>query len=101
MRSQESSLCSRAEFKRDAFCDEAVGQPVEGTILEIGAGSGMWADVFAKVVEQARNRGGNGPTKIYGVETNYHSAAALQQRREEVGLAGIYVGVAHRHRRFQ
>jgi SAM-dependent methyltransferase len=72
------------------ICEEVVGQPVEGTILEIGAGSGMWADVFAKVVERARSRGGNGPAKIYGIEPNYHSAAALQQRVKEVGLEGMY-----------
>ncbi|SPO07178.1 uncharacterized protein DNG_09872 [Cephalotrichum gorgonifer] len=69
---------------------DVVGQPVEGTILEIGAGSGMWADVFAKVIEQAKTRGSNGPAKIYGVEPNSHSAAALRQRVRDVGLEGTY-----------
>lgn len=70
--------------------EEVVGSPVEGTILEIGAGSGMWADVFAKVTQQASNRGRRGPTKIYGVEPNSHSAAALRERVKVVGLEGTY-----------
>ena len=72
------------------ICNEVVGQPVEGVILEIGAGSGMWADVFAEVAGQAKSRGGSGPAKIYGVEPNSHSAAALKQRVKDVGLEGTY-----------
>ncbi|KAM0321714.1 hypothetical protein ACHAQA_009953 [Verticillium albo-atrum] len=68
---------------------DVVGRPVEGTILEIGAGSGMWADVFAALTTRAGSRGG-GPVKIYGVEPNVHSAAALRQRVRDVGLEGTY-----------
>jgi SAM-dependent methyltransferase len=58
----------------------------------------MWADVFAKVGggvgghdEQLRYRkGGNGLTRVYGIEPNPQSAAALRQRVKEVGLEGVY-----------
>ena len=83
--------------------DTVVGPPVSGRVIEVGAGSGMWADVFAKIAlggekDQApdgdvRRRGGNpesGLTKIYGVEPNPQSAEALSKRVKEVGLEGIY-----------
>ena len=81
------------------ICAEAVEPPVEGIILEIGAGSGMWMDVFAKVAEHAKSSGSRGPTKIYGIEPNAHSATALQQRVKDMGLTGTYevvpVGIEH------
>jgi len=81
--------------------DQVVGPPVSGRVIEIGAGSGMWADVFSKIgggeeVQadgSVRRRGvkpGSGLTKIYGVEPNPQSAEALRRRVEEVGLDGIY-----------
>ena len=81
--------------------DHVVGPPVSGTVIEVGAGSGMWADVFAKIVRDGseedgdggvRRRGGGKPglTKIYGVEPNPQSAAALRRRVKDVGLDGIY-----------
>ncbi|KAK7404163.1 hypothetical protein QQX98_010067 [Neonectria punicea] len=81
--------------------EDVVGQPVDGIVLEIGAGSGMWADVFATVAERAKSSASNGPSlrKIYGVEPNAQSAAALRQRVKEVGLEGTYevvpVGIEH------
>lgn len=67
------------------------GRPIEGTVIEVGAGSGMWTDVFAKVSSARRTRSGvSGPSKIYGVEPNPISAAALRCRVDEVGLAGTY-----------
>ena len=86
--------------------DHVVAAPVSGTVIEVGAGSGMWADVFAKVGSSAseggrpglRKRGtggggggeGGGLTKVYGVEPNATSAAALRQRVKDVGLEGVY-----------
>ncbi|WAO89758.1 Hypothetical protein NCS54_00715900 [Fusarium falciforme] len=77
---------------------DVVNPPIDGLVLEIGAGSGMWADVFAKVGggvgghdEQLRHRkGGNGLTRVYGIEPNPQSAAALRRRVKEVGLEGVY-----------
>ncbi|KAF7555395.1 hypothetical protein G7Z17_g2255 [Cylindrodendrum hubeiense] len=72
--------------------EEVVGQPVEGIVLEIGAGSGMWVDVFATIAERTKRSGSSAPplSKIYGVEPNAQSAAALQQRVKESGLDGTY-----------
>lgn len=74
--------------------------PVSGRVIEVGAGSGMWADVFSKIgggseeeEEGVRRRGvkpGSGLTKIYGVEPNPTSAKALRERVQEVGLGEIY-----------
>ncbi|KAH7123452.1 S-adenosyl-L-methionine-dependent methyltransferase [Dactylonectria estremocensis] len=81
--------------------EEVVEQPVQGIVLEIGAGSGMWVDVFATIAERAKRSGSSGPSlsKIYGVEPNSQSAAALQQRVTEAGLKGTYevvpVGIEH------
>ncbi|KAM0432392.1 hypothetical protein ACHAPT_004936 [Fusarium lateritium] len=78
--------------------EDVVNPPIDGLVLEIGAGSGMWADVFAKVGggidhdEQLRHRkgGSNGLTRVYGIEPNPKSAAALRRRVKEVGLEGVY-----------
>ncbi|KAF4989765.1 hypothetical protein FGRMN_8916 [Fusarium graminum] len=80
--------------------DEVVGEPINGVVLEIGAGSGMWADVFAKVNVGAntegtdggvrRRKGGKGLTRVYGIEPNPKSAAALGRRVKEIGLDGVY-----------
>ena len=75
-----------------------MGKPVNGVVLEIGAGSGMWADVFAKVNTsggdegEARRRKGAAPglTRVYGIEPNPTSAAALRRRVKDVGLEGTY-----------
>ncbi|KAH7148509.1 S-adenosyl-L-methionine-dependent methyltransferase [Dactylonectria macrodidyma] len=84
-------------------CEEVVGVPIDGLVLEIGAGTGMWADVFAKVGkgtsagaaakdvgEEVRRRKGSGLKRVYGIEPNPQSAAALRQRVEEIGLDDIY-----------
>ncbi|KAF5965699.1 phospholipid methyltransferase [Fusarium coicis] len=81
--------------------DEVVGEPINGVVLEIGAGTGMWADVFAKVNvgvnnqgdadgELRRRKGGNGLTRVYGIEPNPKSAATLRRRVKEIGLDDIY-----------
>lgn len=83
--------------------DDVVGEPVRGTVLEIGAGSGMWMDVFAKFVDTSGGAGGgsrrrtrrsaahsSGITKIYGVEPNATSATALRQRVRDLGLEEVY-----------
>ncbi|KAF5008831.1 hypothetical protein FDECE_4910 [Fusarium decemcellulare] len=81
--------------------EDVVGEPINGIVLEIGAGSGMWADVFAKVGggigvvgsgddEVRRRKGGNGLTRVYGIEPNPQSAAALRRRVKDVGLEGVY-----------
>ncbi|KIL96518.1 hypothetical protein FAVG1_01262 [Fusarium avenaceum] len=80
--------------------DDVVGEPINGVVLEIGAGTGMWADVFAKVnvgmnTEEAegelrRRKGDIGLTRVYGIEPNPKSAATLRRRVKEIGLDGVY-----------
>lgn len=89
--------------------DEPVYEPVSGVIMEVGAGSGMWSDViasFTAVGAASASDSASGPasnlrkrktdgsgglvTKIYGVEPNEISAAALQKRVDDFGLSGIY-----------
>lgn len=76
--------------------DTVVGVPLEGRVIEVGAGSGMWADVFSKIggphseSSDGVRRRGNKLTKVYGIEPNPQSAAALRQRVKEVGLEDIY-----------
>ncbi|KAG0026628.1 hypothetical protein BGZ82_009377 [Podila clonocystis] len=78
--------------------DEVISTPIYGTVLEIGAGSGMWVDVLARFTSNGdaaggllnRKNTGRGITKIYGIEPNPISAKALQKRVNEVGLQDIY-----------
>ncbi|KAF4965097.1 hypothetical protein FSARC_7060 [Fusarium sarcochroum] len=85
--------------------EEVTGEPINGVVLEIGAGTGMWADVFAKVNggvsnegdaegegegEVRRRKGGNGLTRVYGIEPNPKSSATLRRRVKEIGLDGVY-----------
>jgi SAM-dependent methyltransferase len=87
--------------------DAVVGTPVGGTVIEIGAGSGNWLEIFQKI-HKGGDAGGSsndasaagdvrrrGPPegalkKIYGVEPHPQSAAALRQRVKEVGIEDIY-----------
>ncbi|EQB57156.1 hypothetical protein CGLO_02752 [Colletotrichum gloeosporioides Cg-14] len=66
------------------------GKPLEGIVLEIGAGSGMWMDAHVKVLGAAKAQSLRGPTKIYGVEPNPLSAASLKRRAQEAGLEKTY-----------
>ncbi|KAI9167777.1 Methyltransferase-like protein 7B-like protein [Paramyrothecium foliicola] len=82
--------------------EEVVSKPVGGIVLEIGAGTGMWADVFAKIGagagENDHEEGGvrlrtkptPNITKIYGVEPHPKSAATLRQRVKDLGIDDIY-----------
>ncbi|GFP56920.1 hypothetical protein ACSS6W_004549 [Trichoderma asperelloides] len=81
--------------------DEVVSTPVYGTVIEVGAGSGMYADVFARFRENAdsandteslryRKTTGGHITKMYGVEPNPISAKALEQRVKDLGMDDIY-----------
>lgn len=81
--------------------DEVVSIPIYGTVIEVGAGSGMYADVYARFRENAdsahdteslrhRKTTGGHITKMYGVEPNPISAKALEQRVKDLGMDDIY-----------
>ncbi|PNP43346.1 hypothetical protein TGAMA5MH_04803 [Trichoderma gamsii] len=88
-------------IKAGVVHDEVVSTPVYGTVIEVGAGSGMYADVFARFLENAdsahdneslrhRKTTGGHITKMYGVEPNPISAKALGQRVKDLGMDDIY-----------
>ncbi|EEY14445.1 conserved hypothetical protein [Verticillium alfalfae VaMs.102] len=54
---------------------------VRGVVIEVGAGSGMWVNMFAKV---------GGVRRVFGVEPNAASQSALRRRVQEAGLDGVY-----------
>ncbi|KAF6817544.1 phospholipid methyltransferase [Colletotrichum musicola] len=70
--------------------EQVSGALLQGVVLEIGAGSGLWMDAFDNVVRAAKTHSRPGPTKIYGIEPNVVSAAALRRRVGELGLEGTY-----------
>ncbi|UPL02362.1 hypothetical protein LCI18_013296 [Fusarium solani-melongenae] len=70
--------------------EDAQGPPIDGVILEIGAGSGMWTQVLADVIKKTKPTSEKSSSKIYGVEPNPISAAALKRRVDETGLVGTY-----------
>ncbi|KAF4978541.1 hypothetical protein FZEAL_5074 [Fusarium zealandicum] len=70
--------------------ETASSPPIQGIVLEIGAGSGMWTEILANTCRAANSASGMIPSKIYGVEPNPISAAALTRRVAEVGLTGMY-----------
>ncbi|KAM0541148.1 hypothetical protein ACHAPJ_013365 [Fusarium lateritium] len=94
--------------------DDATNAPIGGVCLEVGAGTGLWADLFSKANtgakheddgEMRQRKGGNGVTRVYGIEPNPKSAAALRARVKEIGLDDIYevlpVGIESLHDKFE
>ena len=82
------------------------GPGIEGVVMEIGAGSGFWVDIFsnrhldndkAQPKESGpsglRHRGRSARreiTKVYGVEPNRDQHTALRRRIKEAGLEDMY-----------
>ncbi|KAI1140254.1 S-adenosyl-L-methionine-dependent methyltransferase [Hypoxylon sp. FL0543] len=93
---------------RGEVTDEPVGPGLSGTVIEVGAGSGLWVDVYKKVAEvnpnpeaetaegtvRRRNAGGKGEkrviTRIYGVEPNPDQHPHLKRAIEKAGLQDVY-----------
>lgn len=70
-------------------------EPVSGRVLEVGAGSGMWADVFLKI-NTAHGQSSAGKyeiQKIFGVEPHPQSVKALRQRTKDLGMQDIYEAI--------
>ncbi|KAJ4347972.1 uncharacterized protein N0V89_009344 [Didymosphaeria variabile] len=76
--------------------DKPMAPPVGGVILDIGPGRGYWIDLYDKAkvpIDKpgARSQGvSGGIQKVYGVEPNPDSHAALSKRVQEIGLDGVY-----------
>ncbi|KAI0134378.1 methyltransferase domain-containing protein [Xylariales sp. AK1849] len=91
--------------------EEATGPGIEGTCIEIGAGSGFWVDIFSDqhlrdgaegakasgidfsnsaVVGSKRRSARKRVTRVYGVEPNRDQHVSLRSKIEEAGLGGVY-----------
>lgn len=92
--------------------DEQVAPGIEGTVIEVGAGSGLWVDMYKSVAEvcadpdaeiesegavKRRNVGSGGSggkkgviTRIYGVEPNADQHPSLRKAISAAGLEGVY-----------
>ncbi|KAK8139557.1 S-adenosyl-L-methionine-dependent methyltransferase [Apiospora sp. TS-2023a] len=96
--------------------EEPVGPGIGGTVIEIGAGSGNWVDIFSdKYLQPIPAEGGSSGaevtgtgtathrgsekrkksarepiTRVYGVEPNRDQHASLRRKVKENGLEGVY-----------
>ncbi|CAK7234385.1 hypothetical protein SCUCBS95973_008917 [Sporothrix curviconia] len=88
---------------------ETAPLPLSGSVIEVGAGSGMWVSLFKEIgietpgkddsdsdVRQRKAAASDvactsgGITKIYGVEPNKGNHTALRQRVHDAGMDDIY-----------
>lgn len=92
---------------RGRVVEEPVGPGIGGTVIEIGAGSGFWVDIFsnkhldedadgktsgadlASQIMQKRNAR-KPVTRVYGVEPNRNQHASLCQKVKDAGLEHVY-----------
>ncbi|KAI0186449.1 methyltransferase [Xylaria flabelliformis] len=77
--------------------DSPTGPGVGGVVLEVGAGSGLWVEVFSDryLAYDASGGGGGGTartkiTRVYGVEPNSAQHPALRRAVEDAGLQDVY-----------
>ncbi|KAI1211570.1 S-adenosyl-L-methionine-dependent methyltransferase [Annulohypoxylon truncatum] len=98
--------------------DAPVGPPISGTVIEVGAGAGMWVDVYRQVADirapepgsgeveeekgevaeglTKRKTGGNSDgekgviTRVYGVEPNPNQHPHLRRAIAAAGLEDVY-----------
>ncbi|SPO07468.1 uncharacterized protein DNG_10162 [Cephalotrichum gorgonifer] len=67
---------------KGAVTDDEVHPPLSGTVLEIGAGTGVWAQMLASQPSVAR---------VYGIEPNGASVRALEKAVKKANVDGKYV----------
>ncbi|KAK6950784.1 hypothetical protein Daesc_007309 [Daldinia eschscholtzii] len=85
--------------------DEQVGPALAGTVIEVGAGSGLWVDMYREVASvRAEGEGGDVRrrnvegsaavdgviTRVYGVEPNRDQHPALRRAIAKAGLEDVY-----------
>ncbi|KAI0099476.1 S-adenosyl-L-methionine-dependent methyltransferase [Daldinia grandis] len=89
---------------KGAVLHEQVAPGLAGTVVEVGAGSGLWVDMYRDIAEvraeldglaRRRNAGSSaavdGPiTRVYGIEPNVNQHAALRRAIAKAGLEDVY-----------
>ncbi|KAJ4296587.1 hypothetical protein N0V90_006634 [Kalmusia sp. IMI 367209] len=72
--------------------DTTLVAPAGGIVLDIGPGSGIWVDLYAKYMAREGNdkAGSTSNLKVYGVEPNKEAHAELLTRVHQAGLDGTY-----------
>ncbi|EKD03368.1 hypothetical protein A1Q2_02348 [Trichosporon asahii var. asahii CBS 8904] len=65
---------------RGCITKSAASTPLKGSVMEIGAGSGMWAHLFTSKTVDA----------VYAIEPNMQQHPALLKRAEELGIRDKY-----------
>ncbi|KAI1100968.1 S-adenosyl-L-methionine-dependent methyltransferase [Jackrogersella minutella] len=83
-----------------AVVDEPVGPGIAGTVVELGAGSGLWVDVFKEVADTRQEPTGGAVkrraaakravTRVYGVEPNHDQHPDLRRAIAKAGLEDVY-----------
>jgi SAM-dependent methyltransferase len=75
------------------------GPSIGGVCMEIGAGGGFWADIFADRHLSPAAGARTKVTRVFGVEPNPDQHASLQRHVAAAGLEGVYeivpVGIEH------
>ncbi|KAH8163711.1 hypothetical protein CIB48_g4536 [Xylaria polymorpha] len=77
---------------RGVETETPTGPGVGGVVIEIGAGSGLWVDVFSDryLAAERGNSARSKITRVYGVEPNPAQHPALRQAVEDAGLQDVY-----------
>lgn len=78
---------------RGKVTDLPMGPGVGGTVIEIGAGSGLWVEIFSDrhlPSEERRDTARTKITRVYGVEPNTAHHPALRRAVVKAGLEDIY-----------
>ncbi|KAI0471270.1 S-adenosyl-L-methionine-dependent methyltransferase [Xylaria cf. heliscus] len=95
---------------RGADTDEPTGPGIGGVVIEIGAGAGLWVELFSDkylpspsysssssedtlpgtTTKQCRSTARTKITRVYGVEPNHAQHPALRRAVEAAGLQGVY-----------
>ncbi|KAI1737011.1 S-adenosyl-L-methionine-dependent methyltransferase [Xylaria scruposa] len=80
---------------RGVVTDSPTGPGVGGVVIEVGAGSGLWVEVFSDRYLAPWDASGGGTartkiTRVYGVEPNPAQHPALRRAVEDAGLQDVY-----------
>ncbi|PKS07703.1 hypothetical protein jhhlp_006311 [Lomentospora prolificans] len=75
----------QGKVRAGVITDRAEHPPMGGTVLEIGSGTGLWAELLA--------RDSPGVDRVFGVEPNPASLKVLRRRVREAGIGDRYVVV--------